>query len=1011
MVLKQHSARTFYMYWLAGALFLLASSFNSFGQTVNSRDNHINMWHNRSAWTQNWVGIASPLNISGAQVNIFGYITNGFAGASADLSFTGATTKLVVEDTLRVHGNLSMYNGASLHIKPGGILIVHGNYLQDANVNFRNEGRAIFLTDWTSLGKTGSYSNTGSLYVNGVIAEGGHTTLYKPYSALATDSPLLYYFTQVKVISAVCSGNNHDTLVFSGAYRRIIRWESSHSFFRLDTTFIANQTDKQTYTNLSRTTSYRVYFETKPPMSRFEYSTGATIVVLEKSQGGSLSGPAAVCASANTGVINLSNALGGVVRWESSTDGFQTNITTVASGGESYTFTNLPVTTSFRAVVRNGSCSEAYSGIHTVTVSPASVGGVIAGSTEVCKDVNSGSLSLSAYTGSILRWERSTDGFASFTSLASTQEVLPYQNLGQTTSFRAVVKSGSCSEAYSDVATISVSTASVGGVIAGSTTVCKDVNSGSLSLSGYTGSILRWESSIDGFASSTAIASEGETITYQNLSKTTAFRAVVKSGVCGEAYSDVATISVSELKGGTLAGEQTVCRGDNAGELQLSGYTGNILRWERSTDGFVTATSITHTSAQYSFQNLTENTHFRAVIGNAVCKAIYSPVVQVSVETPPSAGQLLGAATVCANNNNGSLQLERFSGNIVRWERSTDNFASHVETIKHTAAELAYENLNQSTSYRVVVGTAFCSEVYSGLATIQVEAPSVGGVLSGGKRLKPAENEGSLQLQEHAGTILRWELSTDNFNQHVQHIAHTADLLTYQNIETETWYRVLVQNKECSPVYSATARLWLNKAPVALTDTFYVRAGENFTSSKSLLANDYDPDGDALLLNFGPEQTTTAGNRLHIEEDGYIYYEPRPGFLGTDSLQYRLCDVAGEASQCVYAWVVLIVEESVSAEKEVLVYQGVSPNGDGLNDTWVIDHIGQYPNNHVQLFDRYGVLVYEVKGYNNEDKAFIGKSNKGTTSGDGSLPDATYYYRIKLSTDLPALKGYVILNR
>jgi gliding motility-associated-like protein len=1163
----------------------------TFGQVYTSRDNHTNLWQNRSAWEQNWAGIAAPTNITDAEAHVYGYVTHGLAGTPDSLAFTGTTGKLVVQDTLRIHGNLNMYNGASLHIKPGGILIVHGNYEQEANVNFINEGQAIFVGDWTALGNSGSFSNTGNLYVDGAVAEGGNSTLYQPFSALRNDNYLLYYFTYVRVISAVCSGNNHDTLTFSGDYQRVIRWESSLSFFGNDTTFIDNQTETQLYTNLLQTTSYRVYYETKPPMPQYKYSTGASIVVLENSVGGSLSGPAAVC-SDSSGTLSLSDFIGEVIRWESSTDGFNTDVTVVANGGESFTFGNLTETTSYRAAVRNGDCNEAYSSVHTVHVSPASKGGTLAGSTEVCADVNSGELSLSDYTGDIVSWESSTDDFATVTSIAHTSAILTYSNLSQTTSYRVVVQSGACSYAYSTVATITVSSIAggslsgaqtvcagensgelqlsswqgdilrwessadgfatvttiahttelypfqnlqettrfravvgnavcgetfssevevavdqqpVGGELTPATTavcagsnegllslqnysgeivrwetsvdgfatfetlahtaaeyqftnlaqttsyrvilingvcgevssvistvqvdqqpvggtidggnihVCADANSGSLSLTGYFGEIVRWESSTDNFASDIQpITNTGAELSYQNLSQTTSYRAVVGNGTCQEVTSEASTIFVDEpAVGGSVAADQTeVCSGGNAGTLSLQNYVGQIVRWESSTDGFATANSIAHTTELYPFQNLQETTRFRAVVGNAVCGETFSSEVEVAVDQPAVGGELTPTTTaVCAGENSGSLQLESYSGSILRWESSTDGFINDIQTINQSTGQLAYQNLEQTTAYRVVVGTAACGEVYSATATVTVEAPSAGGELAGSRRLKAGENSGLLELQNQQGTILQWEFSTDNFERDIQVLEHTDSSLAYENVDTETWYRVMVQNNECTPAYSEAARLWINQAPIALADTFHIQVGTAFSSSSSLLENDYDPDGDALLITPGQQLTTAAGNGLSIDEKGYISYQPQLDFIGADSLQYSVCDVAGEVSRCAYSWVVLYVEKEMPEGAPVLVYQGVSPNGDGLNDSWIIDYIALYPSNLVQLFDRYGVLVYEVTGYNNQDKVFDGFSNRGNPGGDGSLPEATYYYRIRLNADLPVLKGYVILNR
>ncbi|MBB5440976.1 gliding motility-associated-like protein [Pedobacter sp. AK017] len=65
----------------------------------------------------------------------------------------------------------------------------------------------------------------------------------------------------------------------------------------------------------------------------------------------------------------------------------------------------------------------------------------------------------------------------------------------------------------------------------------------------------------------------------------------------------------------------------------------------------------------------------------------------------------------------------------------------------------------------------------------------------------------------------------------------------------------------------------------------------------------------------------------------------------------------------------------------------LSPNGDGKNDTWIINDIERYPDNEVTVFDRTGRVVFQTKNYqNNWTGQFLGTP----------LAEGTYYYSIKL---------------
>jgi len=71
-----------------------------------------------------------------------------------------------------------------------------------------------------------------------------------------------------------------------------------------------------------------------------------------------------------------------------------------------------------------------------------------------------------------------------------------------------------------------------------------------------------------------------------------------------------------------------------------------------------------------------------------------------------------------------------------------------------------------------------------------------------------------------------------------------------------------------------------------------------------------------------------------------------------------------------------------------------SPNGDGINDYWRIKYIDKFPNNIVKIYSRWGIEVFEQKGYNNNDPSLMwdGKSKSGH-----DLPSGTYYYIIILN--------------
>jgi hypothetical protein len=89
---------------------------------------------------------------------------------------------------------------------------------------------------------------------------------------------------------------------------------------------------------------------------------------------------------------------------------------------------------------------------------------------------------------------------------------------------------------------------SVGGTVTGAAAVCQGANSGLLTLSGHTGVVVTWQSSVAPFTSWTTIPNTAVTYTSGALSQTTKYRVLVQNGVCAIDTSDEKTVVVT---GGT----------------------------------------------------------------------------------------------------------------------------------------------------------------------------------------------------------------------------------------------------------------------------------------------------------------------------------------------------------------------------------------------------------------------------------------------------------------------------
>ena len=86
--------------------------------------------------------------------------------------------------------------------------------------------------------------------------------------------------------------------------------------------------------------------------------------------------------------------------------------------------------------------------------------------------------------------------------------------------------------------------------------------------------------------------------------------------------------------------------------------------------------------------------------------------------------------------------------------------------------------------------------------------------------------------------------------------------------------------------------------------------------------------------------------------------------------------------------------------------QAITPNGDGINDRWIIANNALYPNAKIWVFNRWGEEVFYSAG--NYQNNWGGTHNKQSTS----LPEAPYFYRIDQDNDGTIdLEGWLYITR
>ncbi|MBB6500684.1 Ig-like domain-containing protein [Pedobacter cryoconitis] len=185
----------------------------------------------------------------------------------------------------------------------------------------------------------------------------------------------------------------------------------------------------------------------------------------------------------------------------------------------------------------------------------------------------------------------------------------------------------------------------------------------------------------------------------------------------------------------------------------------------------------------------------------------------------------------------------------------------------------------------------------------------------------------------------------------------------------------------------------VTKSPVANDDQAQTNA--NTSVRVDVLTND-NPGSSSFDKATVVVITQPAHGKVIVNSDGTITYTPDPGYTGPDNFTYQVKDIYG------YLTNVANVAITVSFF-EIKIPNLITPNGDGINDTFEIRGLNQYGDNELIIVNRWGNEVYRQRNYQN------------TWTGEG-LNEGTYYYLLKVKAkgsngDWQIFKGYITLIR
>lgn len=204
-----------------------------------------------------------------------------------------------------------------------------------------------------------------------------------------------------------------------------------------------------------------------------------------------------------------------------------------------------------------------------------------------------------------------------------------------------------------------------------------------------------------------------------------------------------------------------------------------------------------------------------------------------------------------------------------------------------------------------------------------------------------------------------WYLLPNNTNT----ISNTATLVIPNTIGTSTFVLQTISSVSTCVAFDTVV---VNLFPLPLVD-----AGPSFTI----------PVFSTVTIGGSP--TSATGLTFTWSPSSFVDNSNIPNPTASNTVNTTFTITATDANGCNASDTV-----QVMIYPEIKIPNGFSPNSDGKNDKWIIDYIEQFPDNTVEVYNRWGELLFISRGYT---VPFDGRyKNK-------DLPVGTYYYIINLN--------------
>jgi uncharacterized delta-60 repeat protein/gliding motility-associated-like protein len=486
----------------------------------------------------------------------------------------------------------------------------------------------------------------------------------------------------------------------------------------------------------------------------------------------------------------------------------------------------------------------------------------------------------------------------------------------------------------------------------------------------------------------TAISGEvNTTYTTPSLSVSTNYYVSIVNAVCESTrIAVIATINTPPAAPTTIGA--TSCA-PSALVLTAAGTTNGNYKWYSVSSGGAAISG--EVNATYTTPSLSASTNYYVSIVNAVCESTRTAVI-ATINTPPAAPTTIGA-TSCAPSALVLTAAGTTNGNYKWYSVSSGGAAISGEV----NATYTTPSLSASTNYYVSIVNAVCESSRTvAIATINTPpaAPTTIGATGCVSTAITLSASGGATGQYRWYTVASGGTPIS---------AQTNSTFTTPLLTSTTIYFVSINNGLCESSrvgVTATVQVCASNQPPTIAATIVEAPVEGkVTVDLTGLLSDPDNNLDLSTLKIIIQPSSGAKASIDAQRNLILDYAGI-SFSGREKLTLEVCDLLGACSQ---------KEIEIDVVGDIIVYNGVSPNGDMNNDFFNIEYIDVIEatkKNHVFIYNRWGDVIFDVADYDNKTRVFKGLNNNAN-----EIPSGSYFYKIVFASGKETMTGYLTLKK